>query len=169
MFLIQFASILASLLNLTPHFERSPMSSLLPIARRLLRVGILSLFATAMTCMLGCEMQPTKIEKDDRVLVNDANYEATVEKSSKPVVMEFHADWCGPCRATEPAVAALSVEMPDVVFAKIDVDEAVELAVKYEVSSIPCFIFFKDGQVVGRSTGSISKSKLESLIAEHLK
>jgi thioredoxin 1 len=122
-----------------------------------------------MVGMAGCEMQPTKIEKDDRVSVNDANYEAAVEQSSKPVVMEFHAEWCGPCRAMEPTVAALSVEMPEVVFAKIDVDEAVQLAVKYQVTSIPCFIFFKDGRVVGRSNGSLSKSDLESLITGLLK
>jgi thioredoxin 1 len=119
--------------------------------------------------MTGCEVQPTKFEKDERVLVNEANYEAIVAKSAKPVVMEFHADWCGPCRATEPMVAALSVEMPDVVFAKIDVDEATELSAKYEVGSIPCFVFMKDGEVKGRSMGSLSKRELESLIAEHLR
>lgn len=120
------------------------------------------------TLNLGCELRSPQIEKDERLSVNDDNYDAIVQKSSKPVVMEFHADWCGPCRATEPAVAALSVEMPDIVFAKIDVDEATELAAKYQVDSIPCFIFFKDGQVVGRAVGSKSKGELESLVAEHL-
>lgn len=145
------------------------MSALNPIFGCILgKIFLLSGVALSVG-MAGCEVQPAKFEKDERVLVNEANYEAIVAKSAKPVVMEFHADWCGPCRATEPMVAALSVEMPDVVFAKIDVDEAAELSAKYEVSAIPCFVFIKDGEVKGRSTGSLSKRELASLIAEHLK
>lgn len=145
------------------------MSVLKPIFGCSLRKICLLLSVALNLGMTGCEVQPTKFEKDERVLVNEANYEAIVAKSAKPVVMEFHADWCGPCRATEPIVAALSVEMPDVVFAKIDVDEATELSAKYEVESIPCFVFMKDGEVKGRSMGSLSKRELESLIAEHLR
>lgn len=144
------------------------MTVQLPSSYRHLHMFFALIALATVTLSLGCETQPPKIEKDERVLVNDANYDAVVQKSSKPVVMEFHADWCGPCRATEPAVAALSVEMPDIVFAKIDVDEATELAAKYQVDSIPCFIFFKDGQVVGRAGGRKSKGELESLVAEHL-
>lgn len=118
--------------------------------------------------VVGCEAQPTTIEKDDRVEVTDANFEELVTKSSKPVVLEFHAEWCGPCRATEPAVAALSTEMSDVVFAKIDVDTATEVTSKYNVNSIPTFVFLKNGETVGRETGGMSKSELKSLVTKYL-
>lgn len=118
--------------------------------------------------LMGCEIAPAKIEKDERVVVSDASYEAMVSQSSKPVLMEFHADWCGPCRNMEPLVAALSVETPDVVFAKVDVDTAVELAVKYNVTSIPCFVFVKGGKSVHREVGQMSKNELQSLIRKYL-
>ncbi len=136
------------------------------IARRLVLCTLCTFLALG---AVGCEAQTTTIEKDDRVEVTDANYEELVTKSSKPVVIEFHAEWCGPCKATEPAVAALSTEMHDVVFAKIDVDQAVETTMKYNVTSIPCFVFLKDGQTVGRETGGMSKSELKSLVTKYLK
>ena len=136
------------------------------VSRRLILRSLCSILALV---TVGCEAQTTTIEKDDRVEVTDANYEELVTKSSKPIVIEFHAEWCGPCKATEPAVAALSTEMPDVVFAKIDVDQAMETTMKYNVTSIPCFVFLKDGQTVGRETGGMSKSELKSLVTKYLK
>ena len=124
--------------------------------------------ASLILALAGCEMQPIKIERDERVIVTDANYETLVAQSGKPVLLEFHADWCGPCRSMEPLVAALSAEIPDVVFAKVDVDTAVELAVKYNVTSIPCFVFLKDGNAVHREVGQMSKNELKSLVGEYL-
>lgn len=129
-------------------------------------LGLLSLVAIVINS--GCEKQPTAIERDERVVVSDENYDQLVAKSEQPVVMEFTAPWCRPCRDMEPIVAALSVERPDLRFALVDVDKAVQLAMKYRVTSIPCFIFFKDGEVVGREVGSLSRSELESLIEKYL-
>lgn len=137
----------------------------LPSFRSLLAIASLS----ALLISNGCESQvPVDLGPDSRVAVDDANYDTMVAQSTKPVVMEFHADWCGPCRASEPAVVALANEMPEIVFAKIDVDSALEVTAKYSVNSIPCFIFFKDGKVVGREVGGINKEDLKAMIANYL-
>jgi|688.fasta_scaffold00711_37 thioredoxin 1 len=127
--------------------------------------SLLSLIAIVMST--GCEKQPAAIERDERVMVTDESYDSLVEQSEKPVVIEFTAQWCRPCRDMEPIVAALSVERSDVRFAVVDVDKAVKLAVKYRVTSIPCFVFFKNGEVVGREVGSLSRSELESLVEKY--
>lgn len=128
--------------------------------------GLLSVAAIIVNT--GCEKQPAAIEGDERVMVSDESYDPLVVQSEQPVVMEFTAQWCRPCRDMEPIVAALSVERSDLRFALVDVDKAVKLAMKYRVTSIPCFVFFKDGEVVGREVGSLSRSELESLIEKYL-
>ena len=144
--------------------RRSPMNRLVPFRSLLAIASLVALLTSS-----GCENQPpADLGPDARVAVDDANYETIVAQSTKPVVMEFHADWCGPCRASEPAVVALSNEMPEIVFAKIDVDRALEVTAKYSVNSIPCFIFFKDGKVVGREVGGINKDDLRAMIANYL-
>ncbi len=98
-------------------------------------------------------------------LTND-NFQAEVLDSDKPVVVDFWATWCGPCRMFSPVMDEVSEEMTDHVFGKVNVDDVPELAQKYDVMSIPTVILFKNGQVVRRSTGAMSKEGLIAWINE---
>ncbi len=96
-----------------------------------------------------------------------ANFEAEVLKSEKPVLVDFFADWCGPCRMMAPAVEALAEELADVaVIGKLNVDENEEIAMQYGVMSIPTLIVFKDGKAVKKAVGVQAKEALEQMIKE---
>ncbi len=93
--------------------------------------------------------------------VNDTNFEQEVLKSEKPVLVDFFAVWCGPCRQMLPIADELSNEMADVVkIVKLDVDEAEQVSAKYEIQSIPTMILFKAGQKVAEHHGACGKSEL---------
>ena len=92
------------------------------------------------------------------------NFEAEVLKSEKPVLVDFYADWCGPCKMMAPAVEKLANEQDDVIVGKLNVDFAPELARTYKVFSIPTLILFKNGEAVEKRVGVQSKAELEMLI-----
>lgn len=92
--------------------------------------------------------------------INHADFEEVVLKSDKPVLVDFNATWCGPCRMLKPTLEELSTERSDVVVVGIDVDENRDLAEEYEVFSIPCLILFKDGAEADRSVGLVPKEQL---------
>lgn len=103
-------------------------------------------------------------------VVNDTNFEQVVLKSEKPVLVDFFATWCGPCRQMLPIVTELSEEMSkDVKIVKLDVDEAGNTAEKYEIQSIPTMILFKDGKVKSTRNGASTKSELQDWILTNLK
>ena len=103
-------------------------------------------------------------------IVNDTNFNAEVLEADKPVLVDFFATWCGPCRQMLPIVTELSEEMADKLkIVKLDVDEAPASAEKYEIQSIPTMILFEKGQVKATRNGSSTKSELESWIADSLK
>ncbi|MFA5074657.1 MAG: thioredoxin [Candidatus Babeliales bacterium] len=97
------------------------------------------------------------------------NFEKEINKSDKPVVLDIFATWCGPCQQMAPVFEELSKEMIAYKFAKINIDDQRDLAIKYQVSSIPTFIFIKNGQVVARETGYMNKASLKNKIEEKLK
>lgn len=102
-------------------------------------------------------------------IINDTNFEEKVLKADKPVLVDFFATWCGPCRQMLPIVEELSGEMVgklDVY--KLDVDEAPKMAEKYEIQSIPHLIVFKGGQVIDQHNGACSKAELESMIQKNI-
>ena len=100
------------------------------------------------------------------VKVNKDNFEDVVLKSEVPVLADFNADWCGPCRMLSPILDELASERADYKIVSINIDEEDELAEEYNVESIPCLVFFKDGEEVNRSVGLKSKDAIESMMGE---
>ena len=98
--------------------------------------------------------------------LTEKNFQSEVLESDKPVLVDFWATWCGPCKMMGPVVEELAGEMGDSVkIGKVNVDDEEELAQKYGVMSIPCFIVFKNGQAVNQKVGACSKDALKALFA----
>ena len=92
--------------------------------------------------------------------ITEADFEEVVLKAGKPVLVDFNATWCGPCRMLKPTLEAVAAERPDVEIVGVDVDENMDLAQEYEVYSIPCLVLFKDGAEADRSVGLLPKEAL---------
>jgi len=102
------------------------------------------------------------VELDDfKALIADA------AKENKLLIVDFHAQWCGPCKMIAPKIVAMAEEMKDkCVFAKVDVDEAPEISEEYEIQAMPTFLIFANGMKVGSMAGA-NEAKLRQLIADN--
>ncbi|MCD6311510.1 MAG: thioredoxin [Elusimicrobia bacterium] len=99
------------------------------------------------------------------IILNDSNFEQEVVKSEIPVMVDFYADWCGPCKMIAPAVEEIAKEYDGKIkVCKLDVDEAGQTAAKYRVSSIPFIGFFKNGELVDQLIGAVPKETLTAKI-----
>jgi thioredoxin 1 len=103
------------------------------------------------------------------IAVDDSNFDEIVVKSGKPVMVDFWAEWCGPCRMIAPIVEEISKEYADrAVVAKCDVDNSPGVAAKFGIRNIPTVLFFKDGKVADKQVGAVPKNnfltKLNALL-----
>ena len=101
-------------------------------------------------------MEVKKITKD--------NFEAEVLKADKPVLVDFWASWCGPCKMVSPIVDEIAAENDDIIVGKINVDEEQELAMQFSVMSIPTLLVFKNGEVAGQQIGAVPKEAILAMI-----
>lgn len=100
------------------------------------------------------------------IQITENEFEEVVLNSDKPVVVDFWAEWCGPCKMLKPILDTMADERDDVKFVGVNADDAEELIMKFGISNIPCLILFKNGEEVDRSIGFIMKSKLEEFISQ---
>ncbi len=103
------------------------------------------------------------------IQVTDANFEEEVLKSDKPVVLDFWAPWCGPCKQIGPSLEEISDEMKDkITVAKVNIDENPVTPTKYGVRGIPTMLVFKDGEAAATKVGAISKPAIVEWIEESI-
>ena len=102
---------------------------------------------------------------DKIIHVTDSSFEEEVLKSDKPVILDYWAEWCGPCRMIAPILDEIADEYADrITVAKINIDENQETPQKYAVRGIPTLMIFKEGNIAGTKVGAVSKSQLSAFI-----
>ena len=96
--------------------------------------------------------------------ITDNNFETEVKKSNIPVLVDFYAQWCGPCQVLSPIVEEVAKSNPDIKVVRVNIDDAESLAIDYGVMSIPTLVVIEAGKEVNRSVGLISQNEIEDLI-----
>jgi thioredoxin 1 len=119
---------------------------------------------------MNAEAAAKVAKKESRVVeITDDNFERDVTRSPVPVLIDFWAAWCSPCRAMSPHVEALAEAYDGKVrFGKLDADAHQDTVARLDVRSLPTFLVFKDGKVVGQIVGAVPRSRLEDLVKKSL-
>jgi thioredoxin 1 len=110
-------------------------------------------------------VQPANTAKPEVMHVNSATFDQHVLRSELPVLVDFYADWCGPCKALAPTLEQVAAENPQARVVKVNIDDSPDLAARYGVKSIPRLMVFKDGQIAAKRNGAASKSALSAMLA----
>lgn len=98
------------------------------------------------------------------LMITNDNFDEEVIKSDKPVLLDFWASWCGPCRMVSPVVDRIAEDRDDIKIGKINIDEQPELATQFEITSIPTLMIIKDGKVTNKAVGALPREAIEALI-----
>jgi thioredoxin 1 len=131
---------------------------------------VFSLLWVSLVAVPACtKTEQPDAKPDARVVVTAGSYDQLVKESKKPVVLDFWASWCGPCKMMDPIFAEAARERPDVMFGKVNVDEEPKLAQKFEIRAIPTLVIVVDGKVVKTSVGLLKKEALLELVDEAVK
>ena len=102
-----------------------------------------------------------KVEK-----ISSKEFPVEVLQAREPVLIDFYADWCGPCKMLSPIIDEVAQENDDIKVVKVNVDESSDIALEYKVMSIPTLVVIKNGQEVARSIGVIDKSEIKNMLAK---
>lgn len=103
------------------------------------------------------------------ISVTEANFEKTITEANKPVLVDFWADWCGPCKMIAPILEEVAQEYADkVIIAKLNIDQNPSISPKFGIRGIPTLLLFKEGQVIATQVGALSKLQLKTFLDNHL-
>lgn len=119
------------------------------------------------SAIVGFTINPNKRRKYimSEIILDSNNFDEVIKNSKLPVLVDFWAPWCGPCRMLAPTLAEFAEENEEkIIVAKVNVDENETLAYRYNLNSIPCLMLFKNGEVVRHTVGLVSRSELDKFL-----
>ena len=143
-------------------------NKILIIIAAVLFIIVLILLNVFLNSQNNLETNLEKSKEEESIMevlkVTSANFEEEVLNSDKTVLIDFYADWCGPCKMLSPIIENVANENEDIKVVKIDVDNAQDLAIKYQIYSIPTIVVIKDGEETNRNVGIASKSQILEMV-----